>query len=175
MKIQNRKRLIVFSILYVVGYLYFCIVGGINNGMRVSDNRILDTMVLFSNMPVSVRNLSTNIFIWVILSFFLVLLILWQTTLSGTKLNRIALICQGFNLLFICLSRGIVEWIVSGVAEGLFTMLIIIVILFVIVSVSVGITYFVQKRNGTLNSYEAFSDIMSEDEFERWKRNNKTK
>ena len=66
--------------------------------------------------------------------------------------------------------------IVSGVAEGLFTMLIIVAVLFAIVGVAIGITYFVQKKNGVLNSYEAFSDIMTEDEFERWqKRKNKIK
>ena len=66
--------------------------------------------------------------------------------------------------------------IVSGVAEGLFTMLIIVAVLFAIVGVAIGITYFVQKKNGVLNSYEAFSDIMTEDEFERWqKRKNKVK
>ena len=53
-------------------------------------------------------------------------------------------------------------------------MLIIVAVLFAIVGVAIGITYFVQKKNGVLNSYEAFSDIMTEDEFERWqKRKNK--
>lgn len=176
MKIKNEKRLIIFSILYIVGYLYFCIFGGLNYGMKNSDNKVLDIMIRFSGVPVGVRNLSLVIFIWIILSFFLVLFILWQTNLAGQKLNRTALICQGINLLFICLSRGIVEWIVSGVAEGLFTMLIIFVVLFAMVGAALGITYFVQKKNGLLNSYEAFSDIMTEDEFERWqKRKNKTK
>ena len=55
-------------------------------------------------------------------------------------------------------------------------MLIIVAVLFAIVGVAIGITYFVQKKNGVLNSYEAFSDIMTEDEFERWqKRKNKVK
>ena len=77
-------------------------------------------------------------------------------------------------MLFTCLSRGIVEWIVSGVTEGLSTMLVIVVVLFVIIGAAIGITYFVQKKNGSLDSYEAFSDIMTEDEFERWqKRRNK--
>lgn len=176
MKIKNKKRLIIFSILYIVGYLYFCIFGGLNYGMKISDNKVLDIMICFSGFPVGVRNLSLVIFIWIILSFFLVLFILWQTNLAGQKLNRTALICQGINLLFICLSRGIVEWIVSGVAEGLFTMLIIFIVLFAMVGAALGITYFVQKKNRVLNSYEVFSDIMTEDEFERWqKRKNKTK
>ena len=176
MKIKNKKRLIVFSTLYIVGYLYFCIFGGINYGMKISDNPAIDIMIRFSGLPVGVRNLSLVIFIWIILSFFLVLFILWQTDLVGQKLNRTALICQGINLLFTCLSRGIVECIVSDVAEGLFTMLIIVAVLFAMVGVAIGITYFVQKMNGAWNSYEAFSDIMTEDEFERWqKRKNKTK
>ena len=176
MKVKNKKRLIIFSTLYIVGYLYFCIFGGINYGMKISDNPALDIMIRFSGFPVGVRNLSLVIFIWIILSFFLVLSILWQTDLAGQKLNRTALICLGINLLFTCLSRDIVESIVSGVAEGLFTMLIIVAVLFAIVGVAIGITYFVQKKNGVLNSYEAFSDIMTEDEFEQWqKRKNKIK
>lgn len=141
MKIKNKKRLIVFSTLYIVGYLYFCIFGGINYGMKISDNPAIDIMIRFSGLPVGVRNLSLVIFIWIILSFFLVLFILWQTDLVGQKLNRTALICQGINLLFTCLSRGIEECIVSGVAEGLFTMLIIVAVLFAMVGVAIGITY----------------------------------
>ena len=53
-------------------------------------------------------------------------------------------------------------------------MLVIFVVLLVIIGAAIGITYFVQKKNGSLDSYEAFSDIMTEDEFERWqKRKNK--
>lgn len=92
-------------------------------------------------------------------------------------MNRTALLCLGLNILFACLSRGIVEWIVSGVAEGLITMLIIFIELFAIVAIAIGITYFVQKKSGALNSYEAFSDIMTEDEFEQWqkKRHNRNR
>lgn len=176
MKIKNKKRFIVFSILYIVGYLYFCIFGGINYGMKISDNIVFDIMIRSSGIPIGVRNLSMEMYIWIILSFFLVLSILWQTDLAEQKLNRTALICLGVNLLFICLSISIVECIVSGVAEGLFAIMIIFVVFFAIVGAGIGITYLVQKKNGVWNSYEAFSDIMTEDEFERWqKRKNKTK
>lgn len=130
MKIKNKKRLIVLSTLYIVGYLYFCIFGGINYGMKISDHTALEMIIVSLGIPVVVRNLSITIFIWIIVSFFLVLFIIWQSDLTGPKLTRTTLICQGINLLFICLSRGIVEWIVGGVADGLFTMLIIFAILF---------------------------------------------
>lgn len=68
------------------------------------------------------------------------------------------------------MSWGIAEWIVSGVADGIFTILIIIIVFLALVGVSIGITYLVQKKKGVLNSYEAFSDIMTEDEFERWQK-----
>lgn len=173
---KNKKRFIFFIVLYIIGYLYFCIFGGINYGMKVSAHRVLRIMVILSNMPVGVRNLSIKIFIWVIISFFLVLFILWQTNLIGPKLNRTALICEGINLLITGLSWGIAEWIVSGVADGIFTILIIIIVFLALVGASIGITYLVQKKKGVLNSYETFSDIMTEDEFERWrKRKNKMK
>ncbi|WP_455225698.1 hypothetical protein [Gemmiger sp.] len=78
MKVKNKKRLIIFSALYIVGYLYFCIFGGINYGMKISDNPALDIIIRSSGLPVGVRNLSLVIFILIILSFFLVLSILWQ-------------------------------------------------------------------------------------------------
>lgn len=68
------------------------------------------------------------------------------------------------------LSRGIVEWLVSGVAEGLFTMLVILASLLVMVGSGIGMAYLVQKKNGALDTYEAFSDIMTEEEFEKWKQ-----
>ena len=175
--IKNKKRFILYCTLYVIGYLFFCIIGGINSGIMISDNPVLSQMLIYYGMPVGVRNLSVTMFLWIIISFFLVLFILWQTDLIQQKLNRTALLCLGLNILFACLSRGIVEWIVSGVAEGLITMLIIFIELFAIVAIAIGITYFVQKKRGALNSYEAFSDIMTEDEFEQWqkKRHNRNR
>lgn len=73
-------------------------------------------------------------------------------------------------MLLTCLSRSIVEWLVSGVAEGLFTMLVILASLLVMVGSGIGMAYLVQKKNGTLDTYEAFSDIMTEEEFEKWKQ-----
>ena len=92
------------------------------------------------------------------------------TNLSKQKLNRTALLCLGGNMLLTCLSRGIVEWLVSGVAEGLFTMLVILASLLVMVGSGIGMAYLVQKKNGALDTYEAFSDIMTEEEFEKWKQ-----
>ena len=106
----------------------------------ISDNPVLSQMLIYYGMPVGVRNLSVTMFLWIIISFFLVLFILWQTDLSQQKLNRTALLCLGLNILF------------------------------AIVAIAIGITYFVQKKSGALNSYEAFSDIMTEDEFEQWKK-----
>ena len=138
--IKNKKRFILYCTLYVIGYLFFCIIGGINSGIMISDNPVLSQMLIYYGMPVVVRNLSVTMFLWIIISFFLVLFILWQTDLSQQKLNRTALLCLGLNILF------------------------------AIVAIAIGITYFVQKKSGALNSYEAFSDIMTEDEFEQWQK-----
>mgnify|MGYP006928425438 FL=1 len=145
--IKNKKRFILYCTLYVIGYLFFCIIGGINSGIMISDNPVLSQMLIYYGMPVGVRNLSVTMFLWIIISFFLVLFILWQTDLSQQKLNRTALLCLGLNILF------------------------------TIVAIAIGITYFVQKKSGALNSYEAFSDIMTEDEFEQWqkKRHNRNR
>lgn len=145
--IKNKKRFILYCTLYVIGYLFFCIIGGINSGIMISDNPVLSQMLIYYGMPVGVRNLSVTMFLWIIISFFLVLFILWQTDLSQQKLNRTALLCLGLNILF------------------------------AIVAIAIGITYFVQKKSGALNSYEAFSDIMTEDEFEQWqkKRHNRNR
>lgn len=162
---KNKKRFIILVILYIAGYLYFCIYGGINYGLKVSDSLLLRNIVLFSDMPVGAVDLSINMFVWCIASFFLVLFILWQTNLSGVKLNRMWLICYAVHMMITCLSRGIVEWIVGG--EGLSTTVIILIVLMVIVGISLVITYFVQKANGMLGNYQAYSDIMTEEEFEK--------
>lgn len=49
--------------------------------------------------------------------------------MTGIRLNRIALISEALNLLFILLSKAIVEAIFSGVTSALNTLLIIIVVL----------------------------------------------
>lgn len=170
MKIKNKTRFRVLCALYVIGYLFFCILGGMNSGMMISDSQALAFAAIYYGLPVGVRNLSVSMFVWIILSFFLVLAILWQTDFSKQKLNRTALLCLGGNMLLTCLSKGIIEWLVSGVAEGLFTMLVILASLLVMVGGGIGIAYLVQKKNGVLDTYEAFSDIMTEEEFERWQR-----
>lgn len=152
------------------GAEHYCILGGMNSGMMISDSPALEFAAIYYGLPVGVRNLSVSMFVWIILSFFLVLAILWQTDLSKQKLNRTALLCLGGNMLLTCLSRGIVEWLVSGVAEGLFTMLVILASLLVMVGGGIGMAYLVQKKNGALDTYEAFSDIMTEEEFEKWQR-----
>lgn len=98
--------------------------------------------------------------------------------MTGIRLNRIALISEALNLLFILLSKAIVEAIVSGVTSALNTLLIIIVVLLFLVGSAFLITYLVQKKNGMVDSYEAFSDIMTEEEFKHWqerKKENKDK
>lgn len=175
MKIKNKKRFVIFSILYVLGYLYLCIVCGMSSGAKISDNAVLNTMVMFSDLPITIRNMKITMFIWIILSFFLVLFIIWQTDLSGKKLNRTALIFEGINLLLNCLSDVVIESIVGGVSEGLSTLLTGFVTLSIIVGLSLAITYFVQKKNGRLNSYEAYSDIMTREEFEKWQRKKRNK
>lgn len=81
MKIKNKKRLIVLSTLYIVGYLYFCIFGGINYGMKISDHTALEMIIVSLGIPVVVRNLSITIFIWIILSVFF-----WRFLLYGSQI-----------------------------------------------------------------------------------------
>lgn len=90
MKIKNKTRFRVLCALYVIGYLFFCILGGMNSGMMISDSPALEFAAIYYGLPVGVRNLSVSMFVWIILSFFLVLAILWQTDLSKQKLNRTA-------------------------------------------------------------------------------------
>lgn len=95
--------------------------------------------------------------------------------MTGIRLNRIAFISEALNLLFILLSKAIVEAIVSGVTSALNTLLIIIVVILFLVGSAFLITYLVQKKKGMLDSYEAFSDIMTEEEFKHWQERKKRK
>ena len=49
-------------------------------------------------------------------------------------------------------------------------MLVILASILVMVGGGIGMAYLVQKKNGALDTYEAFSDIMTEEEFEKWQR-----
>lgn len=42
MKIKNKTRFRVLCALYVIGYLFFCILGGMNSGMMISDSPALN-------------------------------------------------------------------------------------------------------------------------------------
>lgn len=42
MKIKNKTRFRVLCALYVIGYLFFCILGGMNSGMMISDSPALE-------------------------------------------------------------------------------------------------------------------------------------
>lgn len=110
MKIKNKTRFRVLCALYVIGYLFFCILGGMNSGMMISDSPALAFAAIYYGLPVGVRNLSVSMFVWIILSFFLVLAILWQTNLSKQihkakilkggirKANQAPYIVKGFRL-----------------------------------------------------------------------------
>lgn len=87
MKIKNKTRFRVLCTLYVIGYLFFCIFGGMSSGMMISDSPVLEFAAIYYGLPVGVRNLSVSMFVWIILSFFLVLAILWQTDLSKQRLS----------------------------------------------------------------------------------------
>lgn len=167
---KNKKRFIFFIILYVIGYLFFCIYGGINNRINVSDAQS-KWPLLFSNMPTGVIKLSMNLNLWITISFFLILFILWQTNLTDQKLNRTGLIACGVHIVITGLSFGIVEWLVGR--DGLVISITIIVEFIVIVSIAVILTYFINKKQGTQDSYIQYMDIMTEEEFLKWQEKKK--
>ena len=68
MKIKNKTRFRVLCALYVIGYLFFCILGGMNSGMMISDSPALAFAAIYYGLPVGVRNLSVSMFVWIILS-----------------------------------------------------------------------------------------------------------
>ena len=92
-------------------------------------------------MPVGIINLLMSMFIWIIISFFLILFILWQTNLKGVRLNRIVLVCYAILMIITCLSTGIVEWLSDR--NDISISLFIIIILFALIGLAFIITYFV--------------------------------
>lgn len=47
MKIKNKTRFRVLCTLYVIGYLFFCIFGGMNSGMMISDSPALEFAAIY--------------------------------------------------------------------------------------------------------------------------------
>ena len=64
MKIKNKTRFRVLCTLYVIGYLFFCIFGGMSSGMMISDSPVLEFAAIYYGLPVGVRNLSVSMFVW---------------------------------------------------------------------------------------------------------------
>ena len=56
MKIKNKTRFRVLCTLYVIGYLFFCIFGGMSSGMMISDSPVLEFAAIYYGLPVGVRN-----------------------------------------------------------------------------------------------------------------------
>lgn len=170
MKIKNKKRLIVLSTLYIVGYLYFCIFGGINYGMKISDHTALEMIIVSLGIPVVVRNLSITIFIWIILSVFSGAFYYMAVRFDWSKVNQNNFDLPGnqssFHFFIERYCRVDCWWCcgwtfynVDHLCRTLFFSWC-----------RHRNHIFRKQKTGRLNSYEAFSDILTEDEFEQWKK-----
>lgn len=163
--VKHKVRFSIFAALYVLGYLYFCICGGFAHVNKVSDSMAFRYIVYRYNLPVGSLNMSQNIFIWMLLSFFLILFILWQTNLSNQKLNRAFLLCEGANILFTCLSLGVIELITGK--DGVFMIICILMVLLVIIGIPILLIFYIPFKKGKLE-YSSVCDIMTESEYNNW-------
>lgn len=163
--IKHKIRFSIFAALYILGYLYFCICGGLAHVNKVSNSMAFRYIVYRYNLPVGSLNMSQNMFIWVLLSFFIVLFILWQTNLINQKLNRSFLFCEGMNILFTCLSFGVIELITGK--DGVFMIICILMALLLIIGIPVLLIFYIPFKKGRLE-YSSVCDIMTESEYNKW-------
>ena len=164
MKIIHKKRFIFFILLYVIGYLYFCVFGSFINNLKVGDTLTGRYLIISDFLPATAYNLSTNIAIFVVVSFFLILFIVWQTNLEGPKLNRTVLLVEGLNIYIICLSFAIVDAIVGN--NFLSTAMIITITITVVYILGFLIAYLATKNKK--KDYTNFMDIMTKEEYDAW-------
>ncbi|MCQ2432786.1 MAG: hypothetical protein MJ175_09315 [Clostridia bacterium] len=168
--IRNQARFILLSCIYAVGYLFFCIIGGLIHGVgdqSLSETPLRFALLLSDSLPLSLYRMAPNLFIWVILSFFLILFLVWQTSLKGQKLNRTVLFAEGGNLLLTCLSYAVCDGIMGG--NGFLTAAIILGALFVIVGIPLFFVIRYMNKNKEKITYQQVMDIMTEEEFRKWK------
>lgn len=169
MKIKHKIRFIVFLTVYVLGYLFFCIYVPCVSDSKVKDSMALTILAQKADwIAVTPYNMNASVFIWFVPSFFLIIFMIWQTDLVEQKLNRTVLICEGLNLVLICLSLAIVDFICGG--DGWSTGAVMIIVLVLVTLGGIALAVIGTKIAGTYNpdSYDAYMDVMTKEEFDRW-------
>lgn len=152
MKIVNKKKFILYIILYCLGYAFFCLyLGGTEKG---------------------------NIVLWSIISFFLVLFILWQTTLKDQKLVRMSILFESINILISSLTYAITIGMSDGFSSSFYLAIFVIIFLALLVGGTFLGIYLFLKWDGSLDQldqYESYSDVMTPEEFARWQEKKKAR
>lgn len=142
--IINRTAFIALTIVYIILYISMCVISPILQGI--------------TSMKASTSE------IWVLVSFFLIEFIVWQTDLKAQKLNRTFLALYGLNLVLTVLSIGIIDLILNKTLD---IIVMIIAALLIIIALALFMTYIIQKINGVSNDYDSYRDILTEEEFNR--------
>ncbi len=167
MKIKNKKRFILYILLYIIGFLYFHVYIDV---IRSGGSRRFASMAFWISGGRTTALKQPGMMLFVGLSFFLIVLILKQTDLTGPKLNRTFLLLYGLNLVVGGFVDNLVRWLFSDDSiEDLLTALEITfgAWLFVL-GLPLTILYIVWKKTGHSATYRTVADIMTEEEFARW-------
>lgn len=142
--IINRTAFITLTIVYIILYISMCVISPILQGI--------------TSMKASTSE------IWVLISFFLIEFIVWQTDLKAQKLNRTFLALYGVNLVLTALSIGIIDLILNKTLD---IMVLLIAALLIMIALALFLTYIIQKIKGVSDDYDSYRDILTEEEFSR--------
>ncbi|MCD7840676.1 MAG: hypothetical protein LUG46_08640 [Erysipelotrichaceae bacterium] len=163
---KKKFKIALFIILYIIAYLYLCILCNIGDPTSVSQTP-LRWLVFLLDSPITLLAMSWSLYLWIIIAFFLTLFIVWEMDLEGPKLNRAVFIGIGITLLLTFAS-----FIITAQSSDVWATVLGIVI-------GVGLCfgggfllfYLMMKKQGRLdelNNYNSYKDIMTEEEFNKW-------
>ncbi|MCD7893825.1 MAG: hypothetical protein LUG60_09010 [Erysipelotrichaceae bacterium] len=164
-KSKSKLKITLYVIVYIFAYLYLCILCNIGDPASVSQTP-LRWLVFLLDSPITLLAMSWSIYLWIFVSFFLTLFIIWETDLDGPKLNRAAFIGIGILFLLTCIS-----FMLTSYFNGSSILAVLVAIVFVIITCFGGgilFWYYQLKKQGKLDVYESYKDIMTEEEFNHW-------
>ena len=167
MKWINKKKFLVYMTLMILGDIVSCFIAIGNAEEGYTLKRLL---VILKILPVQTAASITPavVLIWALISFFLCLGCVWQIEYkSGQALNRTALIAIFVQMTLLSTLYGVFSCMADDNFYVLAAFLPLLLVVGLII-ISVGITYIVQKVQGH-TGYEWFSDILTEEEYEKIK------
>lgn len=154
-RIENKRKFRFFAALYIVTFTVYCILCISRAVVTFTMGDISHYLLLLPNMSYAVYHGPLIAVIYVPVSFFEILFIVWQTNLKEQRLNRFILFFMTINIALAVIGITL--------KDGIGTVITALLVLALLIVIPTFIVFRIKKKNGTLD----VSDIMTSEECEK--------